>query len=369
MLTVTTIFGTRPEAIKIAPVIKELQQYTGAIRPITVLTAQHREMLDQVMELFELHVDYDLNIMSDDQKLGDVTSAVLQKLAPILQRELPDLILVQGDTTTTFAAALAAFYHKIPVGHIEAGLRTYDRYYPYPEEINRRLTSELATFHFAPTQLAKQNLLKEGYPEDAILVTGNTVIDALLMILEKGSISQNPPENDGKKILVTAHRRENWGKPLENICRAILEIVNQHNDVRIIFPVHLNPNVRTTVFSLLADHDRIQLTDPMDYFEFVQAMAQAYLILTDSGGIQEEAPALGKPVLVLRSETERPEAIEAGTCKLVGIDRVQIVEEVHNLLVNPTDYEKMAQAQNPYGDGNASQRIVRYILDRFDKNG
>ena len=365
MLTIMTVFGTRPEAIKMAPVIKEMEKHPEQIRSIVTLSAQHREMLDQVLEIFDIHADYDLDIMTANQKLTDITSSVLKKLEPILEKEQVDLVLVQGDTTTTFAAALVAFYYKIPVGHIEAGLRTNDRYYPFPEEINRRLTSTLTTIHFAPTQLAKDNLLREGYPESSIVITGNTVIDALLRIVEKEGYAQDNSQNNIKEILVTAHRRESWGKPLENICHAILDIVNQHKDVRIVFPVHLNPNVRKTVFPLLSNNDQIYLCDPLDYLEFTRYMARAYLILTDSGGIQEEAPALGKPVLVMRGETERLEGIDAGTCRLVGTDRSRIVEEVNTLLTESDAYSQMAHAVNPYGDGKSSQRIVQYVLEYF----
>ncbi|RMG38068.1 MAG: UDP-N-acetylglucosamine 2-epimerase (non-hydrolyzing) [Methanobacteriota archaeon] len=321
--------------------------------------------MDQVLPLFNISVDYDLNIMTDDQPLPELTANLITKLSPILEKENVSMVIVQGDTTTTFAAALTAFYHRIPVAHVEAGLRTNNRYYPFPEEMNRRLTSALTTIHFAPTRLAKENLLKEGIPETDIVVTGNTVIDALLTVIETRHIPTKTTANHFREILVTAHRRESWGKPLEEICQALLDIVKEFQDVKIVFPVHLNPNVRKTVYPMLSDHPRIILTEPMDYLQFVTQMASSYLILTDSGGIQEEAPSLGKPVLVMRNETERLEALEAGTCRLVGTQHQKIVEEVSGLLTNPDRYTRMAQAVNPYGDGKASQRIVQYLIKYF----
>jgi len=362
-----TIFGTRPEAIKMAPVIAELQKYPSELQTIITLTAQHREMLDQVLDIFEIEADYDLNCMIENQSLSDITCNIIKGMESIFEAQELDLVLVQGDTATTFAASLTAFYHKIPIGHIEAGLRTRNKYYPFPEEINRTLTSSLADLHFAPTLKAKENLLSEGIPDKSIKVTGNTVIDALFSIIEKMGFS-NQSAKDTKKILVTIHRRENFGTPMEEVCQAILDIVNQHADIKIYFPVHLNPNARSTVHNFLSNHNQIELLEPLNYFDFVGHMASAYLILTDSGGVQEEAPALGKPVLVLREETERPEGIDAGTCRLVGLNRHRIVKEVNKLLINKNEYLKMAQAINPYGDGKASQRIVKCIFDYFQLN-
>jgi UDP-N-acetylglucosamine 2-epimerase len=362
MINVIVVFGTRPEAIKMAPVIKELKKFPEKINTTVTVSAQHREMLDQVLEIFNIKVDYDLNVMTENQNLSDITRNVLERLEPILSEVSTDIMLVQGDTTTTFASSLAAFYHKIPVGHIEAGLRTYDRFYPYPEEINRTLTSVLSSIHFAPTTKAKRNLLQENISENKIIITGNTVIDAFLSVIDKGGFLNKGKSDNFKKILVTAHRRENLGKPLENICKAILNIVKKHSDVYIVFPVHLNPRVRKTVFDFLFGQDRIQLIDPLGYKDFSFHIATSHLILTDSGGIQEEAPSLGIPVLVLRNETERPEGVEAGTCRLVGTQQEKIYHEADLLLRDKNEYLKMAQAINPYGDGKASKRIVEYIL-------
>ena len=361
-----------------APVIKEMEKYPDKIKSTVVVTAQHRQMLDQILIPFDIKPDYDLNIMKDDQSLSQVTTSVLSKIEELLKQEKPDIILVQGDTTTAFVASLASFYQKIPVGHIEAGLRTHNRYYPFPEEMNRRLTDALASLHFAPTPKAAENLLKEGISEKSIFVTGNTVIDALFMILarinnveldelskpnSKNELSIQPFNNSTNKlILVTAHRRENFGKPLKNICLALKEIAKKNNDVEIIYPVHLNPNVQKTVYSLLNGNDRVHLLKPLDYEPFVNLMAKSYLILTDSGGIQEEAPSLGKPVLVLRDVTERPEAVEAGTVRVVGTDKARVIHETEKLLRDKKEYEKMSQAINPYGDGKASQRIVNILI-------
>ncbi|NIU02071.1 MAG: UDP-N-acetylglucosamine 2-epimerase (non-hydrolyzing) [Nitrosopumilaceae archaeon] len=357
------IFGTRPEAIKMAPIIKELENHSDKIRTIITLSAQHREMLDQVLEIFDIRADYDLNVMTDNQKLSDITCNVIQRFEKILEKETVDFLLVQGDTTTTFAASLIGFYHKIPVGHVEAGLRTNNMYYPFPEELNRVLTTRLASVHFAPTQLAKENLLREGIGEQSIVITGNTVIDALFYITQKEEYDNTKISDGKKKILVTAHRRENFGIGLENICKAILNIVERHHDVEIDFPVHLNPNVQATVRNYLSGHDRIKLIEPLDYRHFCKYIAESFLILTDSGGIQEEAPSLGKPVLVLRNETERQEAIDAGTARLVGVNTQDIVEATELLLTNPDHYQLMAKAVNPYGDGKAGKRIVEYILN------
>ena len=363
---VMIIFGTRPEAIKMAPIVKELKNHSDKIDTIVTLSAQHRQMLDQVLEIFEIKADYDLNVMTENQKLSEVTVSVIQRLEKILEKEKVDFILVQGDTTTTFAASLVGFYHKIPIGHVEAGLRTHNMYYPFPEELNRVLTTRLTTFHFAPTKLARENLVNEGIAEDSILITGNTVIDSLFYIVNREGYTEAADSDGKRKILVTAHRRENFGKGLENICKAILDIVNRHPDVEIIFPVHLNPNVRKVVYHLLSENDRIKLIEPLDYQQFCKHIAESYLILTDSGGVQEEAPSLGKPVLVLRNETERQEALDAGTAILVGTDTKIIIEQTEILLTNPNRYEEMAKAVNPYGDGKASKRIAQFILNSGD---
>ena len=367
-IRVMTILGTRPEAIKLAPIIKELEHNSGPIKSIVVLTGQHREMLDQVTEIFGIQADYDLQVMSADQKLQDVLCRVITRFSAILSAQDVDLILVQGDTTTTLAASLSGFYHKIPIGHVEAGLRTHNRYFPFPEELNRTLVSRLATFHFAPTLLSKQNLLQEGIQEKDIIVSGNSVIDALLYILKKEGISCACSADTPKYILVTAHRRENWGRPLENICGALLDIVEMFPEVEVVFPCHLNPNTQNTVHRSLQAHRRIKLLQPLDYISFCRWLARSFLILTDSGGIQEEAPSLGKPVLVLRNETERTEATDAGTARLVGTSRQDIVREAASLLTNPAEYQKMAQRPNPFGDGKASKRIVRFILENFCTN-
>jgi len=366
------IFGTRPEAIKMAPVIRELQN-RAKVQPINVkvcVTAQHREMLDQVLRLFGITPDYDLNIMEENQTPTQVASAVLTKLETILLKEKPDWVLVQGDTTTVAAASLAAFYAGVRVGHVEAGLRTHDKWRPFPEEINRRVAGVTADLHFAPTQHARANLLREGVPEECIVVTGNPVIDALYWVaslpFDVGTlnIERSTFERDNVKLLlVTAHRRENFGQPLENICLALRNLANHYNNqVRIIYPVHLNPNVWKPVHQLLSGFPNIALIPPLDYLPLVHVMKHSYLILTDSGGIQEEAPGFGKPVLVLREKTERPEAVEAGTVKVVGTDKERIITEASLLIDWPEEYEKMAKAVNPYGDGKASQRIVSALL-------
>jgi UDP-N-acetylglucosamine 2-epimerase (non-hydrolysing) len=361
---VVTVFGTRPEAIKLAPVLKALEKQK--FDSVVVVTAQHREMLDQVLNLFSIEPNYDLDIMQPAQELFDITEKALNGLKPILEKEKPQILLVQGDTTTTFAAALAAFYLKIEIGHIEAGLRTFDKYHPFPEEINRQLTSRLVDFHFAPTEIAKENLLKEGIPAEKIYVTGNTVIDALLATVKDdysfsdSTLSKIDFENR-KLILVTAHRRENWGDPLKNICLSIKKLVETHLDIEIVFSVHLNPQVQQAAESILANVERVHLVNPLEYEPFVQFMNKSYLILTDSGGIQEEAPSLGKPVLVLREVTERPEVIAAGTAKLVGTDVDKIVETTSLLLKDENVYNKMARATNPYGDGHASERIIKIL--------
>ena len=370
---VICIFGTRPEAIKMAPVIKVLGQ-RPKLEVITVVTAQHRELLDQVLRLFEIKPRYDLNIMKTDQSITDITIRVLKGLPDILIKEQPDLVLVHGDTTTTFAASLAAFYRQIPIGHVEAGLRTYHKHAPYPEEMNRKLTGGLADLHFAPTQTAKEALLKEGINPESITVTGNTVIDALFWTIGKEfnfeSLLLNGVDCKTRKlILVTAHRRENLGQPMGGIFNAIKEIVVANEDVEVIFPVHPNPKVLRLAEEILGGIERIHLIEPLDYGPFVNLLNRCYLVLTDSGGIQEEAPALGKPVLVLRQTTERPEAVEAGTVKLVGITRKNIIRETNLLLHEKKEYEKMANAVNPYGDGKAAERILNGILNYFELAG
>ncbi|GIW21793.1 MAG: UDP-N-acetylglucosamine 2-epimerase [Candidatus Sericytochromatia bacterium] len=377
MIKVMTIFGTRPEAVKLAPIIKKLEKEKDYFNSRICVTAQHREMLDQVLELFNIKPDYDLNIMKPNQNLFELTSNVLIELKPILEKENPDLILVQGDTTTVFVASLAAFYLKIKIGHVEAGLRTFNKYSPFPEEINRKLTTSLADYHFTPTKTSKENLLKENINEKDILVTGNTVIDALFMTLDKlkkdekeNNLSKKVKEvkdlcqkisvNKNKIILVTGHRRENFGQGFENICNAIKDIAKNSN-IQIIYPVHLNPNVREPVMRIIGNLENVHLIEPLDYEPFVYLMNQSYLILTDSGGVQEEAPSLGKPVLVMRDTTERPEAVIAGTVKLVGTNKDLIIKETLNLIENKNDYEKMSKAHNPYGDGKASERIINFL--------
>ncbi len=370
-LKVMPIFGTRPEAVKMAPVIHQLRQRPQQFEVVVTVTAQHREMLDQFLRVFDITPQHDLNIMETAQTLADITSRVLHRLAPVLEREKPDVILVQGDTTTVFTASLAAFYgygalgRPIAVGHVEAGLRTENKFDPYPEEMNRRLTTALTDLHFAPTQRAKENLLRENVPAERIYVTGNTVIDALLSMAEKKDATHSTQHADGRLLLVTAHRRENWGEPMANICHALRALVEKFDDVRLIFAVHRNPVVRNVVFPILKGHERIELREPPDYLEFVPLMKAAHLILTDSGGVQEEAPALGKPVLVLRRTTERPEGITAGTAKLVGTNTDDIVREATTLLTDPAAYAAMSHAVNPYGDGRAAERIADALLHYF----
>lgn len=373
MKKILTVIGTRPEAVKLAPVILELEKHPDQIQSSVCVTAQHREMLDQVLRLFGIVPDVDLNLMRPGQTLAELTSRVITGMDEVLQAEQPDMVLVQGDTTTVMAVALAAFYHKIPVGHVEAGLRSHDRYSPFPEEINRRLAGVLSTYHFAPTETARQALLQENVPDDHIFVTGNTVIDALHMIVQRpepaqfqallarmGGNGRLPEER--RLILVTAHRRENFGKPFESICQGLKSIAVRNPETFIVYPVHLNPNVQEPVFRLLGDSDRIILTDPVEYDVMAHLMNSAYLILTDSGGIQEEAPSLGKPVLVMRTETERPEAVEAGTAKLVGPNAAKILQETEKLLHDEQAYREMAQAVSPYGDGRAAKRVVQTCL-------
>lgn len=367
LIKVISVFGTRPEAIKMAPLVKALSQ-DDFVDSKVVVTAQHREMLDQVLELFAIKPDYDLDIMKQGQTLTGVTSRVINGLEEILQEQKPDIVLVHGDTSTTFSAALASFYQQIAVGHVEAGLRTYDKYSPYPEEMNRKLTTSLTDLHFAPTKNSMDNLLKENISADNITITGNTVIDALLETVKKDFPIENLIPNvnwDNRIILLTAHRRENLGEPLKNIFMAVKEIVTDFPDVEVVFPVHKNPKVGQLATEILGDVQRIHLIDPLDYLPFVTLMDRSYLVLTDSGGMQEEAPSLGKPVLVLRSTTERPEAVEAGTVKMIGTQKDDLVRETAELLTNKTIYDKMAQAINPYGDGKASARIVNTIKKHF----
>ncbi|NAR57757.1 UDP-N-acetylglucosamine 2-epimerase (non-hydrolyzing) [Acinetobacter haemolyticus] len=369
------IFGTRPEAIKMAPLALKLQAYDQDFETKVCVTGQHRQMLDQVLELFSLKPDFDLNLMKPGQTLSDVTSGVLKGLEQVFAEWLPDLILVHGDTATTFAASLAGYYHKIKIGHVEAGLRTGDLYSPWPEEANRQLTGVLANYHFAPTQSSYQNLINENVNPATIVITGNTVIDALLQVKTKVEQEQQLIQTfeqefsfldrSKKLILVTGHRRENFGQGFLNICTALANLAKKYPDIQIVYPVHLNPNVQQPVNELLANIDNVFLIAPQDYLPFVYLMNRSYLILTDSGGIQEEAPSLGKPVLVMRDTTERPEAVEAGTVRLVGTDVNTIENAVIDLLENLTTYKTMSEAHNPYGDGTACQKIVEYMKSKL----
>lgn len=363
MIKVLSIFGTRPEAIKMAPVVKELEKYPERFISRVCVTAQHREMLDQVLYLFEITPDYDLDLMQEGQTLSGLTARVFTALNPVLEEEKPDWVLVQGDTTTVMAASLVAFYHQIKVGHVEAGLRTGDKWQPFPEEVNRKIAGVVADLHFAPTETAKKNLLAEGVDLETIHVTGNTVIDALHMAAVMPFDLENSPlvgiPWDKKIILVTAHRRENFGRPLENICAALNDIAREYREeVHIVYPVHPNPNVISVVYPKLKDFPNISLLEPLDYLPLVQLMKRSYLVITDSGGIQEEAPGLGKPVLVLREKTERPEGVKAGTVKIVGTDTKLIVKNIQKLISDREEYRKMANASNPYGDGESSKRIL-----------
>ncbi len=371
-MKILSVFGTRPEAIKMAPVIGALERHPG-IQSLVCLTAQHRSMLDQVIDLFGLRADFDLNLMADNQGLTHITSAVLKGLEPILREVQPDRVLVHGDTATTLAASLAAFYSHIPVGHVEAGLRTGDMMAPWPEEMNRRVADVICDMHFAPTESARDNLLKERIAADGIFVTGNTVIDALMQVTQRldrdsrlaEDIARGLPEISAERrlVLVTGHRRENFGDGFERICNGLRRLADERRDIDIFYPVHLNPNVREPVLRLLGSHPRIKLLDPLDYLPFVYLMNRSHFIITDSGGIQEEAPSLGKPVLVMRKVTERPEAVAAGTVRLVGTDSDKIVTEACRLLDDERAYMTMAQAHNPYGDGRAGERIVQEIAN------
>lgn len=368
-IKVLTVFGTRPEAIKMAPLAIELNKYENIDAKVCV-TAQHRQMLDQVLEIFKIKPDYDLDIMKDRQTLAGITTRVLEGMDDVIKAEKPDIILVHGDTSTSFVAALAGFYNQVKVGHVEAGLRTYDKYSPFPEEMNRQLTGRIADMNFSPTAQNKANLLKENVDESTIFITGNTVIDALKTTVQPNYRFKDKTLNEidfenRRVIIVTAHRRENLGKPLENICNALKHIVEKYEDVELVYPVHLNPAVRETAFGILGDTERVHLIDPLDVLELHNAMSKSFMVMTDSGGIQEEAPALAKPVLVLRRETERPEAVEAGTVKIAGVDKDVIIGLAEELLDSEDAYNKMAHAANPYGDGNASKRICEALLYGF----
>ena len=365
MIKVMTIFGTRPEAIKMAPLVKELEK-REEIESIVCVTAQHREMLDQVLNVFDIKPNYDLNIMKQGQTLSEITSRVLLGLEEVIQKEKPNIILVHGDTSTTFAGALAAFYNSVDIGHVEAGLRTWNKYSPYPEEMNRQMVSCMSDMNFAPTELSAKNLIEEGKNKDNIYITGNTAIDAMKYTVKddyKNEIFDWLGES--KFILLTAHRRENLGEPMYNIFRAVKRIVEENEDVKVIYPIHMNPKVRQIANEVIGDNDRIKIIEPLEVIDFHNFINRSYLILTDSGGIQEEAPSLGKPVLVLRDTTERPEGIGAGTLKLVGTDEDVIYEETTKLLTNQVVYDTMSKAVNPYGDGFASQRIVDAIINKY----
>lgn len=365
---VMTVFGTRPEAIKMAPLVKALQQNTEQIDTVVTVTAQHREMLDQVLETFKIVPDYDLNIMKERQTLLDVATRGLEGLDQIMKEAKPDVVLVHGDTATTFVASLAAFYNQVAIGHVEAGLRTWNKYSPYPEEMNRQLTGVLADIHFAPTEQAKENLLKENKEPNSIIVTGNTAIDALATtVADDYTHPVLEAIGDNRMVLLTAHRRENLGEPMENMFRAIYRILEEHPDVQVVYPMHLNPAVRDTARAILGSHERVHLIEPLEVFDFHNFASHSYMILTDSGGIQEEAPSLGKPVLVLRDTTERPEGIEAGTLKLAGVEEETIYDLTKELLTDSALYNQMAQASNPYGDGHASERIVEALISFLEK--
>lgn len=370
-MKVLVVFGTRPEAIKLAPLVKELKKH-NSIETSVCVTGQHREMLDQVLDLFEINPNYDLNIMKESQSLETITTKIIENISPILESIKPDWVIVHGDTSTTFAASLAAFYKKVKIAHIEAGLRTYNNYSPYPEEANRRLTSVLTTIHFSPTEEAKNNLLAEHIPSEAIFVTGNTVIDALFLM--KGKLDSNVVEiemkqhfpfidNSRKLILITAHRRENQQEGIYNIAEAISLLASQHPALQFVLPLHLNPAIRMPLQNKLENKSNVYLIEPQEYLPFIYLMSKAHIILTDSGGIQEEAPSLGKPVLVMRDTTERPEAIKAGTIKLIGSNTDDIVDNFNLLYNNKNEYSRMSQAQNPYGDGTAAQKIVQLLIN------
>ena len=366
MKKIMTIFGTRPEAIKMAPLVKELQK-TKDLKPVVVITAQHREMLDGVLKTFEIIPDYDLDIMEQNQTLSKITSKVITKLDSIIQKEKPDMILVHGDTMTTFAGGLASFYNQISIGHVEAGLRTWDKYSPFPEEMNRQMVGIMSDLNFAPTNNAAQNLKDENKPESTIVITGNTAIDAMKTTIRDDYYSEITTKHKEKRvILLTAHRRENIGEPMHHIFKAVRNIADQYEDVVVVYPMHKNPKVREIAEIYLKNHNRIELIEPLDVIDFHNFANQAYLILTDSGGVQEEAPSLGKPVLVLRDSTERPEGVEAGTLKVIGTSEDAVFEATQQLLEDKSQYAKMSEARNPYGDGDASKRICENIKYYFE---
>lgn len=365
MKKIMTVFGTRPEAIKMAPLVKALE-YDAELEPMIVVTAQHREMLDSVLHTFNIKPHYDLNIMKEGQTLSDITSRAMTKLEDVIKKERPDMVLVHGDTTTTFSGALAAFYNKVAIGHVEAGLRTRHKYTPFPEEVNRQMVSNLADLHFAPTKGAANNLLQENKSPDSIIITGNTAIDTLELTIQKEYTSDIIRKHQGKRIiLLTVHRRENVGQPMIDIYKAMRKIVDEYEDIVIVSPLHLNPKVRELAYEYLGEHERIELIEPLDVVDFHNFANKAYLILTDSGGIQEEAPSLNKPVLVLRDVTERPEGVTAGTLKVVGTDFDNVFKSTTEILENQMIYDQMALTQNPYGDGNASLRICESIKYYF----
>ena len=370
-IKVMTIFGTRPEAIKMAPLVKELEKNEN-IESIVCVTAQHRQMLDQVLEIFDIKPDYDLNIMKDRQTLISITTRGLEGLDEVMKEAKPDIVLVHGDTSTTFVGSLAAFYNQIAVGHVEAGLRTYDKYSPFPEEVNRRLTGVIADMHFSPTERNRENLLRENVDDSTIYITGNTVIDALQTTVRsdyefKDETLASMNWDTKKVIVMTAHRRENLGEPLKNICTAVKRIVEDFPEVEVVYPVHMNPAVREVAYSILGDMDRVKLIEPVNADELHNAISRGYMVMTDSGGLQEEAPSLGKPVLVMRNETERPEAVDAGTVKIAGVDEEVIYSLAKELITDEAAYNKMAKAVNPYGDGHASERIVQAIVEKYSK--
>ncbi len=366
--TIACVFGTRPDAVKMAPLVREFLRYPDAVRLVAISTGQHREMLDQVLSVFQIVPDHDLGLMQPRQTLSDLTSRALGALTPVLEAEQPDLVVAQGDTTTTFVASLAAFYAKAKFVHVEAGLRTDDKFDPFPEEMNRRLTTRLTDYHCAPTTLSADNLRAEGIPDHQIRVTGNTVVDALRTVADQDYTFDDTQladfaNRDGRMVLVTAHRRENWGAPMESVCRAILRLASDFPDIRFVFPMHRNPVVREAVVPLLGNHPRILLTEPQEYFPFVHLMKRSFFVLTDSGGAQEEAPGLGKPVLILRKTTERPEGVHSGNAKLVGTDENVVYNESARLLSDTGAWESMSKAASPYGDGDAAGKIRKWIFE------
>ena len=370
-IKIAIIFGTRPETIKMFPIISEINKYPHLLDCRIIVSGQHREMLDQMLEIFQINPDYDLNIMEQGQSLSNITKNSLLGIEKILKKERPSMVLVQGDTTTTFTGALAAFYQKIKIGHVEAGLRTHNKYYPFPEEVNRHLTSVLTDLHFTPTKKSCENLLSEGVKREDIFISGNTVIDSLFLMIKENYIFREPLLKnkkmfDKKIILVTMHRRENWGEPLRKTCKAINKIIDEHPDVSVIFPLHKNPDIRKNIEEILQNKKDILLLDTLDYDDMINLMSKSYIMLTDSGGIQEEGPSLGKPVLVLRDETERPEVVEAGVVKLIGTNEERVYREVVTLLNSRDKYREMSKNINPYGDGKASERIVKKILYNFN---